>query len=147
MDHFLIIGSKQKNESRVENGVMRLDEDGDEEHNNKPRFFTYSKTYDTNRHLRSPPLFITFARHFCMSPSFGVVTCRRHMTPAFIVIVIVHRSCLSFIVHRHHAPSTCFAVAHHNHYCLLLLSVAVIRPVVHSRRFSPFVTLSLFIAD
>ena len=53
MKSFERIGEQTKGKQiEVENGVMRLDENGDEEHNNKPHFFTYSLTYDTNCHLR-----------------------------------------------------------------------------------------------
>ena len=80
-------------------------------------------------------LIVTFVPQFCLLSSFVVVTCRRHTPPAVIVIFIVYRSCSSFIVHRRHAPPTCFAVTHCHHRFLLLLGLRLLFVLVRLMRF------------
>mmetsp|Transcript_54902 Transcript_54902/g.66128 ORF Transcript_54902/g.66128 Transcript_54902/m.66128 type:complete len:93 (+) Transcript_54902:264-542(+) len=78
---------------------MRLDEDGDEEHNNKPQFFTYSLTYDTNRHLRSSLLYLAVVR-FHHAPSSYAASLHHHC----------YGSLRSFVTSVRRSSSSCAAV-------------------------------------
>ena len=83
--------------------MMRLDEDGDEEHDNKPRFFTYSSTYDTNRHLLLSPLFVTFVCRRRSLPSRAAIIRRQPSSSLLSFIAVVHHSLYIIIMHRQHA--------------------------------------------
>ena len=103
---FRIWRTSSRKQIDVENGVMRLHEDRNEEHNNQPQSSTskgsiihhscLSQSIAVKYHLISMPIIVAFVRHFCFTSSFVVIThhshCHQPSSTLFSFVTVTRQS-------------------------------------------------------